>query len=166
VLDGEAARVRSLGSTTACSAGCSFCCHVHVEVTRAEVLAIVAFVEALDAGDRAPLRERIEARVAEAASMTHEERWARRIPCALLASDGTCAVYAARPLRCRAFHSADRARCERSFEGGSEEAPATIPALDRVHDAVEEGFERALDARGLVEPPLLLEPALLAALSR
>jgi hypothetical protein len=44
--------------------------------------------------------------------------------------------------------------------------PPTLPALDRAHDAVEDGYDRALAAAGLVAPPERLERGLLAVLGR
>jgi hypothetical protein len=106
-IDEAVRRACSLvSSTPACVAGCSFCCHVHVEATEPEILAVAAHLH----GTRSPaaiegLRERLSAQVQRVAALSDEERWAARIPCALLGGDGRCTVYPARPLRCRAFHS-------------------------------------------------------------
>ncbi len=97
-------------------------------------------------------------------ALSDEARWAARIPCALLGEDGRCTVYAARPLNCRAFYSSSAEACRDALEGRAEAEPPTILALDRIHDAVEDGYDRALSAAGLPAGPLRLEAALLAAL--
>jgi Fe-S-cluster containining protein len=89
----------------ACAAGCAFCCHLPVLVTRAEadLLAEVA--------SRLP---EVRARIAAPT---------RR--CAFLGDDLRCVAYDVRPLRCRAHTSKDRAVCERVHAG---EAPlASVP---------------------------------------
>jgi Fe-S-cluster containining protein len=165
-LDAQGGRVRSLVSSPACSAGCSFCCHVHAEATGPEILAVAAYLTSTLGGDDLhQLRERLAAHAARVAELSDDERWAARIPCALLGPDGRCTVYPVRPLRCRAFHSCDVAVCQDAFEGGTDALPPTIPALDRANRAVEEGFDRALAAAGLSAAPERLEVGLAAALA-
>lgn len=72
-----------------CRAGCSGCCHAHLEVCDVEVEAIEAALAALDEAARADLGRRLRERSAE------DPR------CALLDDDGRCVVYAGRPLVCR-----------------------------------------------------------------
>lgn len=128
---------------SACSAGCSYCCHVNVDVTRAEVLAIAERVR-----DRADLIQTL----AQRTPMTDDERWRAKVPCALLDDTGHCSVYDLRPLRCRAFHSYSLAACRDAFAGGDPELP------------IDANLERACDAVDLPGERLTLEPALLEAL--
>jgi len=164
-LDEATRGARSLAFTPACEAGCSFCCHVHVDATEPEILAIAAHLhETLREGALPALLDRLAWHVARVSVLSDDERWAARIPCALLGRDGRCTVYPVRPLRCRAFHSSDAGACRDALHGCTDVPPPTIPALDRVHHAVEEGFDRALVAAGLSAAPERLEVALLAAL--
>jgi Fe-S-cluster containining protein len=164
-LDEQTRRVRMLGVNPACAAGCSHCCHVHVEATEPEVLAVASYLaRTLAPPELAALRARLERQVAVVEPLSDEERWTARIPCALLDGEGRCSVHPARPLRCRAFHALDAGVCREAFVGQATDGPETIPAFERVHDAVEEGFERALAARGVSVNPLRLEVALLATL--
>jgi Fe-S-cluster containining protein len=162
-LDVEHARAiaRDPASAPACSAGCSHCCHVHVEATRAEVLAIADRLREKGEG----FVERLAAQVEIVAALDHEERWRARIACALLGDDGRCTVYEVRPLRCRAFHSCSADVCREAFAGGEEPSPETNLALARACDAAEEGFEQALAEHGMSSEPVLLEVALLEALA-
>jgi Fe-S-cluster containining protein len=165
LLDDAGARARSLVFTPACSAGCSYCCHVHVDVSAPEILALAVHLERtrtppeLDA-----LRCRLALRARSVDPLTHEERWAARIPCALLGDDGRCSVYPARPLRCRAFHSCAVDPCRDAFAGRAGAEPVPSPALERAHEAVEEGYDRALAAAGISAEVQRLETGLLAAL--
>ncbi len=168
-LEDRSERAREGGVEIACAAGCAWCCHVHVDATPAEVRAIVAYVAATASGAaRAAMVASLERAVLHGAALDDEGRWARRVPCALLSTTGTCAVYPARPLRCRAFHSTSAARCEQAFDdalhGLGAAEPEQVGALVRACDAVERGFERALSTAGLETAPVRLEPALLTAL--
>jgi Fe-S-cluster containining protein len=161
----EGRRVRLLGVEPACAAGCAHCCHVHVEATEAEVLAVASYLaRTLTPPELAGLRAKLERQVALVEPLSDEDRWGARIPCAFLDAAGRCSVYAARPLRCRAFHALDAGVCRDALHGQPGDGPETIPALDRVYDAVEEGFERALASRGVSVSPLRLESALLTVL--
>ena len=150
-----------------CAAGCSYCCHVHAEVTRPELLALVAHLrEAWTPEATSALRERLVRQVARVGGMSDAERWAARIPCALLDDAGGCSIHVARPLRCRAFHSCSVEPCREAFEGRGEAAPVKSPLLARAQDAAEEGYDRALIAAGLTATGERLESGLLALLDR
>lgn len=102
----------------ACARGCAHCCAQRVDITPAEAALIAT---ALPEGD--PRRERVKARAGQLSPMSQEERLRARAPCALLHEDGTCSVYAARPLVCRAASSLDASACARAMEtteGGGE----------------------------------------------
>lgn len=105
--------------TWACRRGCDSCCHHPVGVTFAEAVGLAAAVE--DLGPlTAPLRERIAA----AAAATRDVAWEQlaATPCPLLA-DGSCTVYGARPLACRAFGSTDADACRRLAAGERVDLP-------------------------------------------
>lgn len=149
----------------ACAAGCSHCCHVHADASIPEILAITEHLaRAWTEEARATLRERLARQAARVERLTDEERWASRIPCALLDAGGRCTIHPARPLRCRAFHSTAVAPCRAAFEGDVDAAPLRIPRLDRAHEAVEEGYDRALTAAGVSPAGYRLELALRIAL--
>lgn len=166
-LDAEAARAIARESEApACSAGCSHCCHVHAEATHAEVLAIARHLsDTRSASEVDAVAARLAEQVRVVGAMTYDERWSAKVPCALLAEDGRCSIYEVRPLRCRAFHSFSLDACRDAFAGDADVEPVTSRALDRACDAAERGFELALEAHGHSAEPVLLEAALLDALS-
>jgi Fe-S-cluster containining protein len=99
----------------ACRTGCDFCCRgVRIDVTAAEALTIArGFRETLSAAQVAVIRDLVRAHANTVRAMTVDERYRARTPCALLdEASNRCAIYDARPMRCRAHHSLDAADCE------------------------------------------------------
>lgn len=162
---GRRALARTPAPAPACSAGCSYCCHVHVEATVPEILAVARHVERTwTAVAQAALRDRLARHVRRVEPLDDQQRWQARIPCALLGDDGRCTIYEARPLVCRSFSARAVDPCREAFEGRADRTPEPIPALARAHDAVEAGYERALVEAGLSAAGQRLESGLLAAL--
>jgi Fe-S-cluster containining protein len=102
-----------------CKRGCSFCCHVLVELSISELARALEFV-----GERfTPVQfDALKARAAISADgargttfLTYPVQ-----PCAFLV-DGECSIYEARPLACRAEHSFDVAACKKSYETSEDE---------------------------------------------
>jgi hypothetical protein len=131
----------------ACKAGCSWCCHLDVEVTPLEVLRIVAFLrESLDADTLPGVIDRVRT--------THEQKMDRensgdvpKIPCALLV-EGLCSVYAVRPLKCRGGNSTDAEICKTYFETG-ENGLLTISAPQLLAaDSIQNGLARGSSPSG------------------
>jgi Fe-S-cluster containining protein len=165
-LDAAGQRVIARGAPApACSAGCSYCCHVHADVTVPEILAITRHLaRTWSAASQRALRERLALQVRRVEHLGDEERWAAKIPCALLDEAGRCSIHAARPLRCRAFNAERVEPCREAFAGSDSAAPARIPRLDRAHDAAEAGYDEALREAGLSAAGHRLEIGLLVAL--
>ena len=151
--------------TIACAAGCSYCCHVHADVTIPEILVITRHLEATwSEPARRALHDRLALHVAQVERLSDDERWAAKIPCALLDDAGRCSIHAARPLRCRAFNASDVEPCRSAFQGDVDATPAQIPRLDRAHNAAEAGYDEALVDAGLSAAAHRLETGLLVAL--
>jgi Fe-S-cluster containining protein len=112
----------------ACTAGCTFCCHLPVDVTVPEALSIAAYVQqSLSPATLAALHARIAATAMQINRLSYEDHTQAKIPCALL-MDGRCLVYSQRPLACRAWNSTSKERCEHIFRHGD---PLTmLPPLD------------------------------------
>jgi len=103
-------------SRTACSKGCSYCCHMRAVVTAPEVLRIAAFIEeTFSVEERAALARRVAATDEQARGMSDEAWGAARVPCPLLLAN-ECSVYSVRPLDCRAYNSRSVAACRDAFE--------------------------------------------------
>jgi hypothetical protein len=112
----------------ACTTGCTFCCHLPVDVTVPEALCLAVYLrQTLSPEALVTLRERIAATAAKIHSLSYEDHTQARIPCALLL-DGSCMAYAKRPFACRAWNSTSRDCCEAIFQHGD---PITmLPPLD------------------------------------
>jgi Fe-S-cluster containining protein len=165
-LDAAGRRALARGAEVpACAAGCSYCCHVHADATVPELLSIARHIEgAWSEAARAALRERLALQVSRVEHSSDEERWAAKIPCALLDGAGWCSIHAVRPLRCRAFNARSVEPCREAFAGSEEAEPARIPRLDRAHDAAEAGYDEALAEAGISAAGYRLEVGLLIAL--
>ncbi len=151
--------------TIACAEGCSYCCHVHADVTVPEILAITRHLEETwSEPARRALHDRLALQVARVEHLSDDARWAAKIPCALLDDAGRCSIHAARPLRCRAFNASRVEPCREAFLGDAGATPAQIPRLDRAHDAAEAGYDEALVDAGLSAISHRLEGGLLVAL--
>lgn len=166
-MDDEERRViaRSHTAPPACSAGCSSCCHVNVDVTPPEVLAIAHHLQRTWSREaQITLRQRLAEHAAKTDALSDDERWQAKIPCALLGSDGRCTIHVVRPLRCRAFHSPSASLCQEAFAGVGDAAPVRNLLLSSALEAVEAGYDEALAASGVPGEPSRLEGALLRAL--
>jgi Fe-S-cluster containining protein len=108
-----AATVEGHALRIACAKGCSHCCHLRVEVQPHEAFAIAGWLRRHVAPDRLEaIVGRLRENVARTRSLGEEGRKRANLPCALLAADGTCSVYEARPAQCRRYHSMRLATCE------------------------------------------------------
>lgn len=163
--EGRRALARPGALLPACSAGCSYCCHVHVDATVPEILAIADHLaRTRSPDDIAALGQRLAEQVRRVEPLDDEARWDAKIPCALLGEGGRCSIYEVRPLRCRAFHSCSVEPCRVAFAGRDDAEPVPSPRLTRAHDAVEAGYDEALAEAGLSAEGHRLESGLLRAL--
>jgi Fe-S-cluster containining protein len=147
----------------ACTAGCAACCHQHVAVHAIEAVAIAAH---LGREDCAALRARLAATDSISATMDPPTRRRARLPCAFLDRDGSCAIYAVRPLRCRGVHARDATLClsqtedpdaaaaERARRVGDHPAFPREPV--RIADAALAGLAAAAAERGIARESLEL----------
>lgn len=124
--------VRMGGAWIACKPGCSECCRGPFPITQLDALRLRQGLAELQAVD--PLRAaRVQERARNAAEQMSDDD-----PCpALDPEQGTCDLYAARPLTCRTFGPALRWNsdaagvCELCFVGASdEEIAACVVTLD------------------------------------
>ena len=98
----------------ACKKGCSYCCHVIVDVSIAEVArALEVVARRFSAEDVAALT--VRARENADRSRGTDALSYPIIPCAFL-RDGECSIYEGRPLACRGEHSLDVTSCRQAYE--------------------------------------------------
>jgi hypothetical protein len=150
-----------------CRAGCSYCCHVGVDMPDllpAEVLPIVSFLTS----QGAPVIDEVKARIRDVdavdAGPASGERTAVRLPCLFLAQD-RCLIYPVRPMRCRAQHSPDVEACRQNYLGQRETIPLlSEPAL--LYKTLQVGLRLGLEQAGLQDTPLAMRRAIAAALEQ
>ena len=99
---------QALKASLACAPGCTFCCHLLVEVTPLEA---VALWNTLRDERRQPQRQAVAALAPQVAGLDPELRRAAHFPCPFLA-DGQCTVYETRPFACRGLYSTSAQACE------------------------------------------------------
>ncbi|MBB6255294.1 YkgJ family cysteine cluster protein [Nitrospirillum iridis] len=100
----------------ACRLGCHHCCTQQVSLTLGEIALVAGHLAAQDDETRRRLAAAIRAALPRAAGRTLSQRKLDRMPCPLLGGDGACGLYAARPLACRAYLSADLDACRADAE--------------------------------------------------
>ena len=133
-----------------CERGCSYCCHLRVQIRPHEAFVLVQHVEAeFGAGQRARAIARIEENLKRIAMLTPEQHIRAGIPCALL-EEGVCTVYESRPAACRKYYSVSVETCRNAFNDTS--APLTGEIEDEqvrlAGNAVALGYAKGLEDAG------------------
>jgi Fe-S-cluster containining protein len=106
------------GRKIRCRVGCAMCCVQDVGVTLAEAEYVASFVERLPKAERDSLVSKVHEAAAERMLFTDNIARAKaRMPCPFLTEGQTCAVYAARPVACRTYHSLSRNACAKYEDG-------------------------------------------------
>jgi len=114
------------GKPLDCKMGCAYCCSRLVGVSSPEVFLVAEHI--LESADPFLAREAVLERAATTVGVDTDGRVKRRTLCALL-KEGACAIYADRPLACRANASHSVAACLRAFEGKGSNIPAPLVHL-------------------------------------
>jgi Putative zinc- or iron-chelating domain len=152
----------------ACKKGCSACCVSKVLVTAPEAIRLAAHLRrTLDEAALARVVDRVRAADAKTRGLSREKRLTARVPCPLLAEDGSCSVHAVRPLLCAGWTSLDAAACDRYFADPSGQPSAPAYAIGyELTSAVLAGLAGACADAGLDGSLLELVAALRIALDR
>ncbi len=136
-----------------CRAGCHYCCYEQVNVTPAEVFALVEHIRAnWSDGRLQSLRKRLRSAAGKSRGLDHEAYFAARIPCPLLNAHGQCSAYAVRPLMCRAYNSLSVKACELAARNASkparERGVRTNGTIHGIMDGAFGGLQEALKKSG------------------
>jgi Fe-S-cluster containining protein len=134
----------------ACKRGCSYCCHLRVEVRPHDAFVLAQHVATtFSADERARVTARIEHNLRRIAPLTPEEHVRAGIPCAFL-EDGACSVYEARPATCRKYHSLSVEVCRSAFEDTSAPLAGEIEneEVRLAGNAVALGYAKGLEDAG------------------
>jgi len=150
----------------ACKKGCSFCCRMfRTHVMPTEVIQITEFLQrTFRKGALASIRDRIIELDEKTRGMSMQKRADSRLACALL-TENRCGVYPVRPLRCRAYNSFDKKRCQLLYETGDLETNISYYHPQReIPFFVQTGIRAAIHASGYDSTILDLTAALRIAL--
>lgn len=110
-----ATSTRRSGLRLACTTGCSWCCYLQVAASVPEILGLIAYLkDTLEASEFSEFEARVRDTAKTVAALTTDQHIHTNIPCPVL-RDGRCQAYAARPLKCRIFHSCNAGQCEASY---------------------------------------------------
>ena len=134
----------------ACRRGCSYCCHLRVEIRPHDAFVLAHHIlTKFTTEQRAAAIVRIGQTLERTESLTPEQHIRAGIPCALL-QDGVCSAYEARPATCRKYHSVSVDTCRDAFNDTS--APLTGDIEDEqvrlAGNAVALGYAKGLDDAG------------------
>ena len=134
----------------ACERGCSYCCHLRVEIRPHEAFVLAQHIQSkFTSAQQASAMARIEENLKQIAPLTAEQHIRAGIPCALLI-DGVCSVYEGRPAACRKYYSASVDTCRDAFNDTS--APVTGPLeheqVRLAGNAVALGYAKGLEEAG------------------
>ena len=134
----------------ACARGCSYCCHLRVEIRPHEAFVLARHIEArTDAAARAGVVARLEATLQRIAPLSPQQHVRAGIPCALL-KDGVCSAYEGRPAACRKYYSLSVDTCRDAFD--DTDAPLTGALEDEqvrlAGNAVALGYAKGLADAG------------------
>jgi len=149
LVDG-AAQASPAKDEFACARGCSFCCHQQVRVSAPEAIALADTLrDAFPPEWLDQLRALLAQRVARIAGFAGARDYiAAGLPCAFLAADGSCGVYAWRPLVCRGFHSLSVMACQEYYIDHTRPPPPIDRVGHYAANAVLRGLTGAVAADG------------------
>lgn len=134
----------------ACRRGCSYCCHLRVEIRPHEAFVLAHHIQTrLGAQQGARIAARLEQTLARIEALTPEQHIRAGIPCALL-EDGVCTVYEARPAACRKYHSVSVETCSSAFNDTAAPLTGDIEdeAIRLAGNAVALGYAKGLEDAG------------------
>jgi len=134
----------------ACTDGCSYCCHLRVEIRPHDAFVLAHHVRTkLDAAQRARIVARLEENLRRIAALSREQHVRAGIRCALL-DDDRCSVYEARPATCRKYHSVSVESCRNAFEDSSAALTGDIEheQVRLAGNAVALGYAKGLEDAG------------------
>ncbi len=132
-LNETSLKARPAKVAIACKKGCNYCCHGFVGALPPEVFRIAEAVRTGQSGGLDAMT--VRARADPLAGLGPDARIGRKLPCPLLASDGSCGVYDVRPLVCRQATSLSLPACVREFEGVDRDARIESSSVHLAHSS-------------------------------
>ena len=146
----QAGIIASQPVKTECERGCSYCCHLRVEIRPHEAFVLAHHIQTrFSAADRKLVLARLEDNLKRIAPLSAAQHIRAGIACALL-HDGVCSVYAGRPATCRKYYSVSVDTCRAAYQDTA--APLRGPIEDDnlrlAGNAVALGFAKGMEEAG------------------
>lgn len=146
----QAAVIAERHIDVACERGCSYCCHLRVEIRPHEAFVLARYIRSrFSAEHQLQVLARLEATLRRITPLSAAQHVRAGIPCALL-DDGACSVYEGRPAACRKYYSVSVTTCRDAFLDTS--APLTGEIEDEqvrlAGNAVALGYAKGLEDAG------------------
>lgn len=134
----------------ACERGCSYCCHLRVEIRPHEAFVLARHIQSrFSAEQRVQVLARLEETLRRIAPLSPAQHIRAGIPCALL-DGGACSAYEGRPATCRKYYSVSVTTCRDAFNDTA--APLTGELEDEqvrlAGNAVALGYAKGLEDAG------------------
>ena len=155
------------GVKVACERGCSYCCHLRVEVQPVEAFTLAAWLRRTTTAARlGEVVAKLRANVEKSRTLGAEARKRTTLACALLGEDGACTAYEARPAQCRRYHSTSVDPCRDFYNDPSRDTieSGLDDAIAHNADVIITQARHALRDAGLDDSPADMNVALLEAL--
>ena len=152
----------------ACERGCSYCCHLRVEIRPHDAFVLAQHIRAkYTAAQQAQTIARIEENLRRIAPLSPAQHVRAGIPCALLV-EGACSAYEARPATCRKYYSVSVETCRNAFLDTSAPLSGALEDDDvrLAGNAVALGHAKGLEDAGYDATLYELHDALLRALTQ
>ena len=162
LIESFTGRCEREGLSVDCKKGCAWCCSQAVLTSTHELMYIFAWMEKnLSPADLEKIHGRAESRNKYTAGMSAKEFLHFVHPCPFL-EEGSCLVYAARPMACRIYLSSDEKSCKQQVDQPDD--PGVMARLYefplRAGRLVNEGIRKALAEKGIVTSEWLIESLL------
>lgn len=163
LIDSLAVMAQKQNRPVHCKKGCSYCCHQAVFANSYELHYLGNFIRNhVDLPGIKQIQKDAATKNKTTSKLDEKSLLNHKSPCPLL-KDGTCSVYAARPMACRIYLSTSVSSCIEFFQhpANEENYPALLEFPLMAGRMMNEGFIAALKDAGIEIAEFRLEEGLL-----
>lgn len=163
LIDSLSAMAQNQGRPVHCKKGCNYCCHQAVFANSYELHYLGNYIKRqFDFSDILRIKEQADSKNKTTSTLDEKSVLNYKSPCPLL-KDGSCSVYAARPMACRIYLSTQVSTCIEFFQNPSDEKnyPALLEFPLMGGRMMNEGFMAALKEADIEVAEFRLEEGLL-----
>ncbi|WP_163707321.1 YkgJ family cysteine cluster protein [Mangrovibacterium lignilyticum] len=162
LIDSILAMAKKENVTVDCKNGCAYCCHQAVYANSFELHYLGNFISQNFTPDQQEeVKKKAKEKKATTEKLSHEEVLKYKSPCPLL-KNGSCTVYAARPMACRIYLSMKLNTCIEFYKNpdNSDNYPLLLEFPLTAGRMMNEGFSAALKESGIEIAEFRLEDGL------